>query len=140
MQTVVSVAESTVHLNANNFEEPGSWIPERWLGPNAKELETLMIPFSRGPRSCVGKKYVCPTFLFCYYRCFNPTNSLSLFANSLATVQIYMILATLFSHFDMELFETDDGCMEWTDKGFLANRQYVKVKAKPVITKDTELI
>lgn len=36
----------------------GSFNPNRWLGPNAKELETYMCTFSKGARQCIGIKYV----------------------------------------------------------------------------------
>lgn len=36
----------------------GSFNPNRWLGPDAKELETYMCTFSKGARQCIGIKYV----------------------------------------------------------------------------------
>lgn len=37
-----------------------SFNPARWLGPNAKELETHLCTFSKGARQCIGIKYVTP--------------------------------------------------------------------------------
>jgi cytochrome P450 len=38
------------------FKSPAEFRPERWLEPDAREkLEPYYIPFSRGPRSCVGQ-------------------------------------------------------------------------------------
>jgi cytochrome P450 len=53
----------TTHLaayrNLNNFREPYSFIPERWL-PEYGEFDTdkkhALQPFSLGPRVCLGRK------------------------------------------------------------------------------------
>ena len=41
-----------------NFEDPDSFIPERWLkDPKyAGDDRTALQPFSFGPRNCIGKK------------------------------------------------------------------------------------
>lgn len=33
-----------------------SFNPERWLGPDAKQLETHLVTFSKGARQCIGIK------------------------------------------------------------------------------------
>jgi len=43
-----------------------------------------------------------------------------------------LILATFFTRFSMELYETDASSMEWVDHGQARNRSYVKVMAKPL--------
>lgn len=35
--------------------DPFTYRPERWLAADAKQLEKNFIPFSIGPRSCVGR-------------------------------------------------------------------------------------
>lgn len=37
-----------------------SFSPARWLGSDAKQLETHICTFSKGARSCIGIKYVTP--------------------------------------------------------------------------------
>lgn len=32
--------------------------PERWLGPDAKQLERFLVTFGKGGRQCIGIKYV----------------------------------------------------------------------------------
>lgn len=45
-----------VHRDPTIFEKPDEFIPDRWLGENAKDLEKWLVPFSKGPRSCLGLK------------------------------------------------------------------------------------
>lgn len=56
-QTVVEMSSHIVHRNATLFEDPDVFKPERWLGEDGKKLERWLVPFSRGPRSCLGLKY-----------------------------------------------------------------------------------
>lgn len=58
LQTVVSCGSTFVHYNAALFPEPDRFIPERWL--ESTELENWLVAFSRGPRMCLGIKYVLP--------------------------------------------------------------------------------
>lgn len=46
-----------VHLNEESFPDPTNFDPERWFGENTKELENDLVPFSKGPRACLGIKY-----------------------------------------------------------------------------------
>ncbi|KAI0265031.1 cytochrome P450 [Gloeopeniophorella convolvens] len=36
------------------FERPLEFLPDRWLQPDSKSLEYWLMPFSKGPRSCLG--------------------------------------------------------------------------------------
>jgi hypothetical protein len=36
---------------------------ERWLQPSSRQLEEYLIPFSKGPRACLGSKYAHSLFL-----------------------------------------------------------------------------
>lgn len=55
-QTTVSIASVFLHENKGIFPKPKEFIPERWLESNSRELESYLVPFSRGPRSCLGIK------------------------------------------------------------------------------------
>jgi benzoate 4-monooxygenase len=44
-----------VHHLESVWGDPYNYRPERWLGENGKELDKAFIPFSFGPRSCVGR-------------------------------------------------------------------------------------
>ncbi|KAK7510590.1 cytochrome P450 monooxygenase-like protein [Phyllosticta citriasiana] len=50
--TVVSMGSYFVHRNADIFPSPQSFRPERWL--EEVGLEHWLVPFSRGPRMCLG--------------------------------------------------------------------------------------
>lgn len=45
-------------MSEQYFKDPTSFKPERWLDPNARELETRLVTFSRGSRGCLGIKSV----------------------------------------------------------------------------------
>ena len=48
----------------------------------------------------------------------------------MAYLEMYMILAILFSRFDIELHDTDASSMEWVDHGMATNRSDVKITAQ----------
>ncbi|KAI0044375.1 putative P450 monooxygenase [Auriscalpium vulgare] len=52
--TAVSQCFTFVQHNEAIFERPNEFLPERWLGEDAKALEHYLIVFSKGPRSCIG--------------------------------------------------------------------------------------
>ena len=41
-------------MNPAIFPQPDEFVPERWLGPDAKGLKRYLVPFAKGPRSCMG--------------------------------------------------------------------------------------
>ncbi|EAU84278.2 benzoate 4-monooxygenase cytochrome P450 [Coprinopsis cinerea okayama7 len=51
--TVVSVGPSFIHSDPEIFPRPEEFCPERWLGASPSQNRYL-IPFSRGPRMCLG--------------------------------------------------------------------------------------
>merc|ERR1711939_756526 len=53
--TVLSVPSYTIHHLKEIWGDPEVYRPERWLGPDAAELEKSLNVFSFGPRSCVGR-------------------------------------------------------------------------------------
>lgn len=57
-QTVVAMGATVVHRNAEIFPEPYTFSPERWLQSDSQDLERYLVSFSKGPRSCLGIKYV----------------------------------------------------------------------------------
>ncbi|KAH9023771.1 putative P450 monooxygenase [Lactarius pseudohatsudake] len=59
------------------FPDPDVFIPDRWLGENAKILEGSLVTFSKGPRSCVGM--------------------------NLAYCDLYLVIAGVFRRFDVTL-------------------------------------
>ncbi|KAI9435560.1 putative P450 monooxygenase [Lactarius indigo] len=59
------------------FSDPDEFIPERWLGEDAKTHEASLVPFSKGPRSCIGV--------------------------NLAYCELYLVIAGVFRRFDVTL-------------------------------------
>lgn len=53
--TGVRASALFVHFSKDIFANPEHFDPERWLGEDASSLEKFLIPFSRGPRSCLGQ-------------------------------------------------------------------------------------
>ncbi|KAH8778060.1 cytochrome P450 [Hyaloscypha finlandica] len=82
----VSVQSWSVTHDPNNFPDPDSLIPERWLGQDKETISHLHAsqPFSLGPRGCLGK--------------------------NLAYLEMRLILGKLFWNFDMEY---EAGRPEW---------------------------
>lgn len=70
-----------------------SFNPARWLGPDAKQLETNICTFSKGARQCIGMKYVTPA----------RSEISKADPSSVAYAEITITLAHLFHQFKMEL-------------------------------------
>ncbi|KAG6911692.1 hypothetical protein DXG01_007942 [Tephrocybe rancida] len=54
--SIVGVSVVCLNTDAKLFEDPHSFLPERWMQPNSRELEKYLVPFSKGPRMCMGVK------------------------------------------------------------------------------------
>ncbi|KAF5580075.1 cytochrome p450 [Fusarium pseudoanthophilum] len=53
--TIVGMSAYTMNTDPQIWgQDAHSFNPDRWLGPNAKELETHMCTFSKGARQCIG--------------------------------------------------------------------------------------
>lgn len=53
--TTVAISAYVAHRDESVFPEAESFIPERWLGENGKELQPYFISFSAGARGCIGR-------------------------------------------------------------------------------------
>ncbi|EKG16038.1 Cytochrome P450 [Macrophomina phaseolina MS6] len=102
--TAVYVAQYPAYRSKRNFTEPNSFIPERWLGEDARfdsDNFDVFMPFSNGPRNCIGK--------------------------NLAYAEMHVILATVVFNFDLELVDLssdwmDQKCFNLWDKPALGVR------------------
>ncbi|PVH94810.1 cytochrome P450 ClCP1 [Periconia macrospinosa] len=86
--TVVGVSCWSMFQSSSHFSNPEKFSPERWI-PNIKDQEQRhniqsFFPFSLGPHGCIGK--------------------------SLALLEVRLLLALLFFHFD---FESPPGGFAW---------------------------
>ncbi|KAL8708610.1 MAG: hypothetical protein Q9220_006546 [cf. Caloplaca sp. 1 TL-2023] len=55
LETVVSVNPMAASLSSENFYDPFSFKPERWLGENTRDKLDASQPFSMGARGCLGR-------------------------------------------------------------------------------------
>ncbi|KAI9437710.1 putative P450 monooxygenase [Lactarius indigo] len=75
--TVVGQCFLCVHRSPVVFSDPDAFIPDRWLGEDAKTHEASLAVFSKGPRSCIGI--------------------------NLAYCELYTLIAGVFRRFDVTL-------------------------------------
>ncbi|OAL36555.1 hypothetical protein AYO20_04171 [Fonsecaea nubica] len=95
------------HYDPVYFPAPNEFRPERWLSPDGQQLETRLIAFSRGPRSCIGI--------------------------NLAYAELYLVLGYVFRKFDLEAFETTQQDMEWKDTFVVMTKGHLRVKLRRVV-------
>jgi cytochrome P450 len=53
--TLVLCPTYSLHRTPEVFESPDTFLPERWLGEKATELQAAFLPFSGGARGCIGR-------------------------------------------------------------------------------------
>ncbi|KAI7227517.1 cytochrome protein [Hortaea werneckii] len=53
--TTVSMSAYVAHRDPSIFPEPESFVPDRWLGEQGKELGPYNITFTAGARRCIGR-------------------------------------------------------------------------------------
>ncbi|KAH8996548.1 putative P450 monooxygenase [Lactarius hatsudake] len=75
--TIVGQCFLCVHRSPAVFSDPDAFIPDRWLGEDAKTHEASLAVFSKGPRSCIGI--------------------------NLAYCELYTLIAGVFRRFDVTL-------------------------------------
>ncbi|KAH9998279.1 cytochrome P450 [Russula vinacea] len=54
--TVVSQSALFVSFSEEVFARAHDFLPDRWLQPGSNALESWLVVFSKGPRSCLGIK------------------------------------------------------------------------------------
>jgi cytochrome P450 len=96
---------SFLHLNPELFEDPHAFRPERWLEERGdkENLETWLIPFSKGSRSCVGLKCV---MVITGRIIAIALLTASFWKYSLAWAELYLILGNMIRKLDMQVYNT----------------------------------
>lgn len=123
LQTTVSSAIGLITHDPALFSEPNSFVPERWLGDDSKDLEKWFLVFSRGSRGCLGQKLVSWMFLIVFH---------SLTVHSVAYLELYVVLANLFRRFNMSLYKTDKTTVQWKESAAARLCNHVKVTVDSV--------
>ncbi|KAL6246705.1 hypothetical protein RBB50_006012 [Rhinocladiella similis] len=88
-RTVVEMSSHFVHRNADIFEQPNEFKPERWLGADGRKLERWLVSFSRGPRSCLGL--------------------------NLAWAELYLTFAYVYREFNVAIDSSSPKELKWRD-------------------------
>ncbi|SJL17057.1 uncharacterized protein ARMOST_20598 [Armillaria ostoyae] len=78
--TVVGMGTSFILVNKDIFPEPEVFNPDRWIQSDSPSLDRYLVPFSRGPRTCLGM--------------------------NLAWCELYLVFGNLFRKLDMEIYKT----------------------------------
>lgn len=109
--TLTTMSPLTTHMNADVFEDPYAFRPQRWI--DNPKIARAFLGFSRGSRSCLG--YVLISISFCFLL----PSPLPLFASNgsrqrwdmyvyshpvrmnLARKEMAMVLAALFRRYDV---------------------------------------
>nr|AEV21227.1 elymoclavine monooxygenase [Periglandula ipomoeae] len=99
--TAVSISQQAISFNNEIFSSSHSFIPERWIGPEAVGLDKWNIAFSRGPRQCIG--------------------------TTLAYLELRSVLAYFFSRFEMTLTGNCGDRLRWVDRFVAVNLDDVEV-------------
>ena len=56
IKTIVSMPTCGLMNDDRIFDHPDKFDPERWLGLESGKLLDYFLPFSTGPRACIGRK------------------------------------------------------------------------------------
>ncbi|KAJ4475675.1 cytochrome P450 [Lentinula aciculospora] len=105
--TFVEMSTVFLHMNSDVFSDPYTFNPDRWLTEETSEMLLDLAPFSKGPRICIGLKYVLPHFLRC--------QNVRLIRYNLAWCELYLIFGNIFRKLAMTLLdaETEERVIFW---------------------------
>ncbi|KAI0277342.1 cytochrome P450 [Russula aff. rugulosa BPL654] len=86
---IVSQSALYVLFSEEIFAQPHDFLPDRWLQPESKALEGWLVPFSKGPRRCLGI--------------------------NLAYYELYLTFAYLFRRFDVREDPAKPADLSWSE-------------------------
>ncbi|KAF4997554.1 hypothetical protein FGRMN_3759 [Fusarium graminum] len=101
---VVGMSHMMIHNDPEIFEAPNEFKPERWIGEEGKRLDHWLLTFSKGSRNCLGM--------------------------NLAYTEMHLMLANVFTRFDLSLVPGSHEDMVWLDRAIVRNKGNLKVMAK----------
>ncbi|KAH6981588.1 cytochrome P450 [Ilyonectria sp. MPI-CAGE-AT-0026] len=95
--TEIGIANMALHRNLLYFEKPDQFIPERWIDGSKRDRPGFS-PFSKGPRSCLGR--------------------------NMAYMEMTVVLAALFVELDMEFQDPETEARQ----GYMPTDSFVLIK------------
>ncbi|RYP39085.1 hypothetical protein DL767_002348 [Monosporascus sp. MG133] len=101
----VGVSHDLIHKNPEIFGEPHEFRPERWMGESGKELMHWLVSFSWGRTDCIGK--------------------------NLAWAEMYLMLANLFTRYNLEMAPDAHEAMKWGDRVIMHPHGFLHIKVTP---------
>lgn len=132
LQTMVEVQPWSINHASENWNDPWEFRPERFLEKNEGDVLESLQAFSAGPRNCIGRKYVVPFTLTLPVRWAGGTNV----QNSLAYVEMRIIMARLIYNFDVSLKEDSKMWIERQQSYAIWRRIPLDVYLTPVTTQN----
>ncbi|KIK57228.1 hypothetical protein GYMLUDRAFT_247190 [Collybiopsis luxurians FD-317 M1] len=81
-RTSVEMGVLFMHMNPDIYPDPRTFNPDRWLAEDTGKMMEDLVPFSKGPRICLGV--------------------------NLAWCELYLIFANIFRKLDLKLLVTED--------------------------------
>ncbi|KAJ8063557.1 hypothetical protein OCU04_007429 [Sclerotinia nivalis] len=103
--SIIGISHLALHENPEIFIQPRKFLPERWIGEEGKELNHWLLSFSKGRTDCIGK--------------------------NLAYAEMHLVLANLFTRFDLELAPGSHNDMQWMDRVIVHPKHNLRIKVKP---------
>ncbi|KAI1636385.1 cytochrome P450 [Biscogniauxia mediterranea] len=103
--TVVGMSHMAIHFDEDIFERPYEFLPERWIGDSGKELNHWLLSFSKGRTDCIGK--------------------------TLAYAEMHLILANLFTRFEVLPTPNIHDDMVWIDRVIVHSKKNLRIRVKP---------
>ncbi|GAB1191743.1 hypothetical protein APSETT444_000925 [Aspergillus pseudonomiae] len=101
---VVGLSQLHISFDPEVFPSPYEFRPERWFAESGKDLDHWVLAFSKGRTDCIGK--------------------------TLAYAEMYLVLANLFTSFDMTLAPGSREGMEWDDRVVAHSKQNLRILVK----------
>ncbi|OJJ99917.1 hypothetical protein ASPACDRAFT_78841 [Aspergillus aculeatus ATCC 16872] len=100
--TIISISSRCIMDDPKIYPEPEKFLPERWMGENAKSMDRNMIAFGKGSRSCLG--------------------------TNLAYLKMYTMLSTMFCRWDLRLVSPTDHKLRYLDHALIEMKSQVVVE------------
>ncbi|KAJ2985737.1 hypothetical protein NUW58_g5372 [Xylaria curta] len=100
--SMVGMSYMAIHFDESIFARPRDFSPERWIGEPGKKLTHWLLSFSKGRTDCIGK--------------------------TLAYAEMHLILANLFSRYEVLPTPHVHEDMIWVDRVIVHSKKNLRIK------------